>query len=165
MSFKTADLYDVYSDSLSVCVPMFADFGGVDVFYGEIVTVKCFEDNSRVKELSATPGAGCVLVVDGGGSERCALLGDMIAEAFVQNRWAGVIINGCVRDTVDLAQMNLGIKALNCMPRKSTRRGEGQVDLPVHFADVTFTPGAWVYADHDGIVVAPHQLDLTKVEA
>lgn len=153
MTFKTADLFDDHGDTLQVLSPDFVDFGGRDVFCGPIVTVKCFEDNSRVKEFSQTPGNGRVLVVDGGGSLRCALLGDMIAAKFVENGWAGLVIYGCVRDTVDLAGMDLGVKALAATPRKSIRRNEGQTDLPITFGDVTFQPGQWLYADHDGVVV------------
>lgn len=160
MPFKTADLYDQYENVLQVAEPLFADFGGKDRFFGPAETVKCFEDNSRVKELLNSPGNGRVLVVDGGSSIRCALLGDMIAESAVKQGWAGVIINGCVRDVEDMAGMDLGVKALASTPRKSVRRGEGQTGLPVTFAGVTVTPGDWVYADADGIIVSAQELSL-----
>jgi regulator of ribonuclease activity A len=124
-------------------------------FVDQRSTVKCFEDNSRIKEALAEPGAGRVLVVDAGGSARCAMLGDLIAENAVANGWAGVIIDGCVRDTARLAEMALGVKALGSIPRKSTRRGEGQRDLPIVIGGVTVRPGDWVYSDADGVVVAP----------
>ena len=159
MDFKTADLYDRFEDQVRVCDPQLRDFGGRIAFHGEAVTAKCFEDNTQVKEILAGPGAGRVLVVDAGGSLRCAMLGDLIAAGAVANGWAGVILFGCVRDCADLAAMDLGIKALAANPRKSIRRGEGQRDLPVTFAGVRFTPGDWVYADADGILVADHALD------
>jgi regulator of ribonuclease activity A len=154
MSFKTADLYDHDETLVRVCDPLFRDFGGRRAFFGEVVTVKCFEDNTQIKSVLAQPGAGRVLVADAGGSLRCAMLGDLIAASAVAQGWAGVILYGCVRDTDELAAMDLGVKALAANPRKSQRRGEGQRDLPVTFAGVRFAPGDWVYADGDGILVA-----------
>jgi regulator of ribonuclease activity A len=158
MSFKTADLYDQHGDNLRVCEPIFRDFGGLARFYGPIVTVKCFEDNSLVKSTLAEPGAGRVLVVDAGGSRRCAMLGDLIAASAVEQGWAGVVLFGCVRDTVEIGAMPLGIKALASLPRKSERRGEGQRDIPVTFAGVRFAPGDHLYSDEDGILVAERAL-------
>jgi len=155
MTFSTADLYDRFEEQLAVCEPIFSDYGGRETFFGPAVTVKCFEDNSRVKEALAQPGEGRVLVVDAGGSARCAMLGDLIAESAVANGWVGVIIDGCVRDTARLAAMDLGVKALGSIPRKSTRRGEGQRDLPILLGGVQVRPGDWVYCDADGVVVAP----------
>lgn len=160
MIFKTADLYDQYETQVRVCDPIFCDYGGRNAFYGEVVTVKCFEDNTQVKSTLAEPGAGRVLVADCGGSLRCAMLGDLIAASAVAQGWAGVILYGCVRDSDEIAEMALGVKALNTNPRKSQRRGEGQRDLPVTFAGVCFTPGNWVYADGDGILVADTPLPL-----
>jgi len=154
MGFSTADLFDRYEASLRVCEPLFRDFGGRTQFCGPVVTVKCFEDNSRIKEALGQPGEGRVLVADAGGSLRCAMLGDLIAEDAVANYWSGVILTGCVRDTARLAELDLGIKALAAIPRKSTRRGEGQRDVPVQIAGVCIQPGDWVYCDGDGIVVA-----------
>ncbi|WP_295456160.1 ribonuclease E activity regulator RraA [uncultured Thiodictyon sp.] len=158
MSFKTADLYDHDETRVRVCDPLFRDFGGRRAFFGEVVTVKCFEDNSQIKSALAQPGAGRVLVADAGGSLRCAMLGDLIAASAVSQGWAGVVLYGCVRDTDELAGMDLGVKALAANPRKSQRRGEGQRDLPVTFAGVRFAPGDWVYADGDGILVADTRL-------
>ncbi len=158
MEFKTADLYDQHEDSLRVCAPLFRDFGGLRRFSGPIATVKCFEDNSQVKAVLAEPGAGKVLVVDAGGSMRCAMLGDMIAASAVQNGWQGVVMFGCIRDSADIAGMTLGVKALATNPRKSQKRGEGQRDIPVSFADIRFQPGDFLYADEDGIVVAGEPL-------
>lgn len=152
--FVTCDLCDDHPLAVSVCEPLFLNFGGRTTFHGPIVTVKCHEDNSRVKELLGTPGDGRVLVVDGGGSLRCALLGDLIAADAVRHGWAGVIIHGAVRDVDALADMDLGIQAMASIPLKSIRKGVGEVDLPVTFAGVTFRPGAYVYADNNGVVVS-----------
>jgi regulator of ribonuclease activity A len=153
MDFKTADLYDRHEDRVRVCEPLFRDFGGRRRFAGPVATVKCFEDNTQVKAALAEPGAGRVLVVDAGGSLRCAMLGDLIAESAVENGWAGVLMYGCVRDSAELSGMALGVRALAANPRKSVRRGEGQRDLPVSFAGVAFRPGDWVYCDEDGVLV------------
>ena len=158
MEYSTADLYDRFETEMRVCDPIFRNFGGRIAFAGPAATVKCFEDNTQVKTVLAEPGAGRVLVVDAGGSLRCAMLGDLIAGGAVTNGWAGVVIWGCVRDTQALAAMELGIKALAANPRKSQRLGEGQRDCPVAFAGVRFAPGDWVYADADGILVAERRL-------
>ena len=150
----TADLCDEHGDAVQVCEPVFHAFGGRRAFSGPVSTVRCFEDNSRVKEAVGAPGEGRVLVVDGGGSRRRALLGDMLGEAAVRNGWVGVIIHGCIRDSAALGQMNLGIRALGTMPLRSEKRDEGERDVPVRFAGVTFRPGDFVYVDEDGIVLA-----------
>jgi len=154
MTFVTCDLCDEHPNDVRVCEPMFAQFGGRNAFGGEIVTIKCFEDNSRVKETLATPGAGKVLVVDGGGSLRCALLGDLIGDSAVKNAWAGVIVYGCVRDVDALAELDLGVQALAAIPLKSVRKGVGEVGIPVTFGGITFKPGEFVYADNNGVIVA-----------
>lgn len=166
-NFITCDLLDA-NPECQVCLPniegkSFYSFGGKDRFCGEIVTVKCFEDNSRVKSLLATTGKdsqgnGKVLVVDGGGSMRCALLGDMIAQSAIDNGWEGVIVYGCVRDVDDMAQMDLGVMALGCIPRKSTRRDEGQTDIEISFGDLTLRSGMYVYADNNGIIASEKSL-------
>ncbi len=159
MTFSTCDLYDEHADRVTVVAPGFRSFGGRTAFAGAAVTVKCFEDNSRVKEiLMGEDGAGKVLVVDGGGSQRCALLGDLIAGGAVKRGWEGILINGCVRDVAALSELDIGVCALNPTPRKSTRRGEGQRDLPISFADAVFHPGDHIYADADGILVSPAAL-------
>ena len=158
MSFVTCDLCDDHPDNVRVCEPMFNTFGGRDAFGGRIRTVKCFEDNSRVKELLATPGQGDVLVVDGGGSLRCALLGDLIGESAVQNGWSGVVVYGCVRDVDALGDLDLGVQALASMPLKSVRKGIGEVDVPVTFGGITFVPGQYVYADNNGVIVSDKKL-------
>jgi regulator of ribonuclease activity A len=150
----TADLCDEHGDELQICEPVFRVFGGRHAFSGPISTVRCFEDNSRVKEAVESPGAGHVLVVDGGGSRRRALFGDKLGSAAVRNGWAGVIIHGCIRDSAELGRMDLGIRALGTMPLRSEKRGEGERDVPVRFAGVTFRPGEHVYVDEDGVIVA-----------
>lgn len=158
MTFVTCDLCDDHPQDVSVCEPMFGSFGGRSAFGGEIVTVKCHEDNSRVKELLATHGKGKVLVVDGGGSLRCALMGDMIGESAVQNGWEGVIVYGCVRDVDALAELDLGVQAIASIPLKSVRKGAGETGLDVTFGGVTFIQGHYVYADNNGVIVSPRNL-------
>ncbi|MDH2273069.1 ribonuclease E activity regulator RraA [Moraxella porci] len=162
--FVTCDLLDDNSDkAIGVVSPYidgksFKNYGGRTSFGGQAVTVKCFEDNSRVKELLATDGDGRVLVVDGGGSIRCALLGDMIAESAVKYGWAGVIVYGCVRDVHAMRQMELGVQALASIPQKSTRKGIGEVGVTLQFGGVTIRDGDYVYADNNGILVAAEPL-------
>lgn len=163
-AFVTCDLLDdnegkdIQVVSPSLDGKFFRSFGGRKVFGGQAVTVKCFEDNSRVKELLATDGAGRVLVVDGGASMRCALLGDMIAESAVKHGWAGVIVYGCVRDVDALGELDLGVQALGCIPQKSTRKGVGETGVTLHFGGVSIADGAYVYADNNGILVSPVSL-------
>jgi regulator of ribonuclease activity A len=152
MSFKTADLCDEYPDSLQICETGFSSFGGRARFFGQISTIKCFEDNSLVREAVAEPGEGRVLVVDGGGSRRCAMLGDLLAAKAVAKGWSGVLIYGLIRDSAEIADMDLGVKALGTHPLKSVKKGVGERDVVVHFAGVTFVPGEYLYADEDGIV-------------
>ncbi len=156
--FKTADLYDDHGSSLQVCEPLFQHYGGNKSFCGPLVTIKCFEDNSLVGETLGTPGDGRVLVVDAGGSKRCAMLGDRLAQKGVDNGWAGVVMFGCIRDAEDIGAMPIGVMALATIPRKSIKKGIGEKDLDVCFAGVTFCSGEWLYADLDGIVVSKHQL-------
>ena len=152
MSFKTADLCDEYSDSLQICEPGFSDFGGRRRFFGQISTIKCYEDNSLVREAVAEPGEGRVLVVDAGGSMRCAMLGDLLAAKAVAKGWSGVLMYGLIRDSADIAQMDLRVKALGTCPLKSVKKGVGERDVEVRFAGVNFSPGSYLYADEDGIV-------------
>lgn len=160
MSFKTPDLCDAFSDECQIVLgtPRFFDFGGKLSFNGPISTLKVFEDNTLVRQQLETDGKGRVMVVDAGGSNRCAMLGDNLAELGVKNNWAGIIMYGCIRDSEDIAQLALGVKALGTMPLKSVKRGEGQIDIPVTFAGVTFTPGDFAYCDADGIITAGRDL-------
>ena len=158
MDFRTADLCDQYADELDICEPLFRDYGGRRRFAGRIATIKCFEDNSRVRDLTAEVGDGRVLVIDAGGSLRRAVLGDLLAQKAVDNGWAGVVIYGCLRDSAAISSMPIGVKAIGTCPLKTDKRGDGQRDLPVRFAGVQFRPGDWLYADEDGIVVARRSL-------
>src|SRR5918994_531120 len=151
----TADLYDEHGEALQSCDVQFRQFGGRTRFSGRIVTVACHEDNALLKSVLSEPGEGRVLVVDGGGSLHTALMGDLIAGLAVASGWSGAIINGAVRDVATLRTLELGIKALGSNPRKSTKIGQGERDLPVEFGGVTFTPGDAVFSDDDGIVVLP----------
>lgn len=158
MDFKTTDLCDEFSDRLQVAEPIFGDYGGEVMFSGSIVTLKVFEDNSLVRAVLEEPGDGRVLVVDGGGSMRCALVGDQLAELAEDNEWAGVIVNGCIRDSQAIGEIPIGVKALGVHPLKSVKRGVGERDIPVRFAGVTFQPGHSVYADEDGLLVSEKPL-------
>ncbi|MFW5454301.1 ribonuclease E activity regulator RraA [Thioalkalivibrio sulfidiphilus] len=149
----TADLCDQHGEAVSVCETHFGDYGGITAFSGEIVTVRCFEDNVLVRQTLEGEGRGKVLVVDGGGSLRCALFGDMLAQTALDNGWAGVIVNGCIRDVAVIVTLPIGVKALGTHPRKSEKRGEGAVNVPVSFGAITFRPGERVFADEDGVVV------------
>ncbi|WP_449434058.1 ribonuclease E activity regulator RraA [Pseudomonas putida] len=160
--YVTPDLCDAYPDLVQVLEPMFSNFGGRDSFGGQIVTIKCFEDNSRVKEQVELDGKGKVLVVDGGGSLRCALLGDMLAEKAAKNGWEGLVIYGCVRDVDVLVQTDVGVQALASHPLKTDKRGIGDLDVPVTFAGVTFRPGEYLYADNNGVIVSPSPLKMPQ---
>ena len=154
MTIATTDLSDAHPQA-QVCEPMFADFGGRIDFHGPIRTLKIFEDNALVRAELEKPGEGRVLVVDGGGSMRCALVGGNLGALGVKNGWAGIVVNGCVRDSEELAAQDIGIKALGTHPRKSEKGlHSGHVDKVVSFAGANFSPGAWLYADADGIVVS-----------
>lgn len=155
----TPDICDAHPE-VRVLDPLFVNFGGIEAFCGPVRTIKCFEDNSRVKEAVSEPGDGAVLVVDAGGSQRCALLGDMLAEKAADNGWAGVVMYGCVRDVDALAETELGVQALGAHPRRSEKRGEGQRDIAVTFAGTTIQPGQWLYADNNGILIADRRLAL-----
>lgn len=154
MSFQTTDLCDAHEGAVNVVEPMFQSFGGKAAFSGQISTIKCFEDNSLVREALGKPGAGRVLVVDGGGSLRCALLGDQIAALAEKNRWEGVVVYGCIRDSEAIDRVDIGVRALATHPLKSVKKGAGDTDVPVTFGGVTFRPGHYLYADADGIIVA-----------
>lgn len=158
--FPVTDLCDEFSDRLQICDPIFTDFGARLEFGGPISTVKCFEDNTLVRAALEEPGEGKVLVVDGGASDRCALLGDNLAQLAIDNDWAGIVVYGCIRDSGEISQMDVAVKALNTHPKKSAKKGSGERDNPVRFAGVSFMPGDWLYADLDGVVVSESELSL-----
>ncbi len=155
MPFATVDLCDQFRASIQVALPVFRSYGGKEAFSGQIETARCFEDNVILKELLAKPGAGKVLVVDAGGSLRKALVGDKVAALAAQSGWAGVVLNGCVRDLRGLATCQVGLFALGHVPLASDKLGWGTAGGAVQFAGVTFTPGHYLYADQDGLVVLP----------
>jgi regulator of ribonuclease activity A len=159
MSFTTPDLYDAHEKDVQVADPLFRNYGGAPRFCGPIATLKLHEDNSLVRTALEEPGNGRVLVIDGGGSLRCALVGDQLAVLARKNGWAGIVVNGCIRDSVEIGNMDIGIKALNTNPRKSVKKGAGDRDIAVTFAGVTFRPGEFVYADEDGVLVSAKRLD------
>jgi regulator of ribonuclease activity A len=150
----TPDLCDQHADKVRVVDPIFKNFGGKKAFMGEIATVKCFEDNSCVRQILAKPGEGRVLVVDGGGSMRRACLGDVLCGMAVNHSWRGILVYGCIRDIDAIAQMNLGVQALGVHPMKTEKKSVGEIDVPVNFGGVTFSPGDTLYADNNGIVVS-----------
>ena len=158
MKFATADLFDNHADELEVCAPIFLDFGGHTDFYGPIRTLKVFENFGITKSTLATDGKGHVLVIDGGGSLRCAMLGDKLAQLAIDHNWKGILINGCVRDSAAISKLSIGVKALGTNPTRPSPEGEGQLDVPVRFASVTFHPGHFLYADADGVVLSEHDL-------
>ncbi len=152
-AFSTPDLSDDHAESRSIELP-FRNFGRRQQFYGPVVTIKCHEDNSLVKACVAEVGQGRVIVVDGGGSLRRALLGDMLAEKAAQSGWAGLVINGAVRDVDEIAEIDLGVKALGCCPIKTEKLGVGQRDIPLHVGGVAISPGQYIYADNNGVIVS-----------
>lgn len=159
MTFTTPDLYDAHEKDVQVAEPLFRNYGGAARFCGSIATLKLHEDNSLVRTALEEPGDGRVLVIDGGGSLRCALVGDQLAVLAKKNGWSGIVVNGCIRDSVEIGRMDIGVKALNTNPRKSVKKGAGDRDIPVAFAGVTFRPGDFVYADEDGLLVCARRLD------
>ncbi len=158
----TPDLCDAFPDLVQVVDPLFTNYGACKSFSGEIVTVKCFEDNSKVKELVGTDGSNKVMVVDAGGSMRCACLGDMLAEKAAHNGWQGIIMYGCIRDVDIIAGTSLGVQALGVHPKKTDKKGIGDVNIPVVFGGVTFTPGHYIYADNNGVIVSAKPLKMAN---
>ena len=150
---NTADLYDERGDELDSVALQFQSIGGHTHFSGSVRTIRCFEDNALVKSTLSTPGGGAVLVVDGSGSLRTALMGDLIAASAVSNGWAGVVVNGAIRDRTAIAELPLGVKALGSNPRKSAKAGAGEVDVELVIDGVTIRPGAMIWCDPDGILV------------
>jgi len=161
LKLSTPDLCDAHPTRVRVLDSIFQNYGGKTSFFGPAVTIKCFEDNSVVKELVGTPGHGQVIVMDGGGSLRRAILGDMLAEKAWQNGWAGLVIFGCIRDCAEIAAMDIGVKALNTHPVKTEKRGIGDKNVEVCFAGQSIRPGDWVYSDENGVVVSDVELSLS----
>lgn len=153
------ELCDRYPEDVRILEPMLGNFGGRERFFGQIVTIKAFEDNSLVREQVALPGEGRVLVVDGGGSMRRAMLGDMLAEKASANGWAGIIIYGCIRDVNAIADLDIGVQALGAHPLKTDKKGIGELNVDVRFGGVDFVPGEYCYADNNGVLVSQKPLE------
>ncbi len=159
MDLLTADLCDAYEDLLQdgrlrVVETVFGSYGGRAAFHGQIATLRLFEDNGLVRPTLQTAGHGRVLVIDGGGSLRHALVGDQLAALAMQNDWAGIVVNGCIRDSRAIGTMEIGVLALGTHPRKTAKKGHGEAEAPVRFGGVSFHPGEWLYADEDGVLVS-----------
>ena len=154
----TTDLYDDFEGACGTCAIQFRDFGGRRQFFGRVRTVRCYHDNVLFRGMLTERGDGGVIVVDGGGSTAIALMGDMLAARARDNGWSGVIINGAIRDSAEIAGIDLGVKALGVNPAKSEKKGAGETDVELEFGGVRFRPGDWVYCDEDGILVSPTEL-------
>ena len=159
MTIAVADLCDAHHDKIKLAEPIFKQFGKKTSISGSIVTVKVFEDNVLVKKALETIPEGSLLVVDGGASKRCALMGDNLAAIAVNRKLAGVIINGCIRDSAEINAMDIGVFALGTNPFKSIKEGKGQQNIPVQFAGLNWQPGYFAYADSDGIIISENKLD------
>ena len=158
MTFKTADLSDTHEGKVQIVSPGLINFGGNKRFHGEIVTIRSLDDNSRVREQIRTAGQGKVLVIDNEASMRCAMLGDMMAAALHENGWSGVVVNGCIRDAADIAEMDIGVKALATNPLGSVKEGRGEANVEVSFLGASFRPGEFLYSDEDGILLSVSRL-------
>jgi regulator of ribonuclease activity A len=156
---QTTDLYDDFEGNVQTCSTQFRDFGSIRSYSGRIRTVRCKNDNQLFRALLDEPGDGCVVVVDGGGSTSNALMGDIIAAKGKANGWAGCVINGAVRDSAELANIEFGAKAIGTNPAKSTKTGAGEVDVVVEFGGTRFEPGHWIYCDEDGVLVSPVEIE------
>lgn len=164
MVISTPDLCDHFGEAVQVADPVFSHYGAIRQFGGQVVTVKCFEDNSKVGETLRATGHGKVLVVDGGGSLRRSLLGDKLAALGVDNGWAAIVVYGAIRDVEQIAQMPIGVMALGTIPRKTEKRGVGQVNVPLNFAGLRVASGDYLYADGSGLIVSDQALQLPADE-
>lgn len=158
MSLATTDISDAHP-AAQVAAPIFHHFGGKQQFSGPAKIIKVFEDNSLVRDMLETDGEGRVLVVDGGASMRCALVGGNLGQLGVDNGWSGILVYGCVRDSAELGAQAIGVMAMATHPKKSVKRGIGEEDLEVRFADLRIAPGDWIYADEDGVVVTSARIE------
>ncbi|MCL9783534.1 ribonuclease E activity regulator RraA [Vibrio sp. S4M6] len=160
MEYNTSALCDIYIDQVDVVEPMFSNFGGSVSFAGQITTIKCFEDNSLIRDILEQDGVGRILLVDGGGSLRRALIDAEIASMAEENEWEGIIVYGCVREVDELEDMSIGIQALASVPVGAAQHGVGEVDVPVNFGGVTFLPEDYVYADNTGVILSQEPLNI-----
>lgn len=160
MEYNTSELCDMFYDVVDVVEPMFSNYGGCSSFGGSITTIKCFEDNGLITEVLSEDGEGKVLLVDGGGSLRRALVDAKIAELAAGNNWEGIILYGTVRDVDTLEELDIGIQAMASIPVGAESNSVGEVDIPVNFGGVTFLPGDHIYADNTGVILSPEALDI-----
>ncbi|NOH81697.1 ribonuclease E activity regulator RraA [Vibrio sp. RE86] len=160
MEYNTSALCDIYLEQVDVVEPMFSNFGGSASFAGQITTVKCFEDNGLIREILEQDGLGRVLLIDGGGSLRRALIDAELASLAEENEWEGIVAYGCVREVDELEDMSIGIQALASIPVGATNQGVGEVDVPVNFGGVTFLPEDYLYADNTGVILSQEPLDV-----
>ena len=158
MTLATADLCDAHPDRVKVCQTPFRSFGQVAAFHGPIRTLSVLDDNALVRQVLERPGQGAVLVVNGGGSLKRALVGDNLAKLAIDNGWAGIVVHGVIRDSGVIDSMGIGIKAMGVIPLRADRDAIGEIDIPTAFGGVIFTPGDWLYADEDGVVVSAQRL-------
>ena len=160
MGYKTCDISDQLHPQVQYLEPKYVSYGSKDIFSGRIVTVKCFEDNSFVRDALSLNGKDSVLVVDAGASMNCAMLGDQLASMAISNKWEGILINGLIRDSEQINQMDIGVRALGVHPLKSVKRGIGEKNLMLNFSGVNFTPDEYLYADEDGVVVVKEKVKI-----
>ncbi|WP_427791260.1 ribonuclease E activity regulator RraA [Brevundimonas diminuta] len=158
MTFATADLCDAHPDTVKVCQTAFRSFGKIAAFHGPVRTLSVLDDNALVRQTLERPGHGAVLVVNGGGSLKRALVGDNLARLAIDNGWAGIVVHGAIRDSGVINTMNVGVKAVGTIPLRADREAIGEIDIPTSFGGVIFTPGEWLYADEDGLIVSPRPL-------
>ncbi|WP_312139145.1 ribonuclease E activity regulator RraA [Brevundimonas sp.] len=156
--FATADLCDAHTDIVRVCQTVFHSYGKVKAFSGPIRTLSVLDDNALVRSTLEGPGRGCVLVINGGTSLKRALVGDNLAKLAIDNGWAGIVVNAAIRDTAVIDTMDIGIKAIGTCPLRADREALGEIDIPTSFGGIIFRPDDWLYADADGVIVAPHKL-------
>lgn len=160
MRIDTSELCDIYLDQVDVVEPIFSSFGGINTFYGKVTTVKCFENNGLIEEILGEDGAGRVLVVDGGGAVRRALIDADLAQLAADNHWEGIVVFGAVRQIADLESIDVGIQALAPIPVGADESTQGESDVPVNFGGVTFFPEDYIYADLTGIILSQEPLEL-----
>ncbi|MBD1175834.1 ribonuclease E activity regulator RraA [Vibrio cholerae] len=166
MEYNTSALCDIYLDQVDVVEPMFSNFGGCASFAGQITTIKCYEDNGLIRETLEQDGLGRILLIDGGGSLRRALIDAELAALAEENEWEGIVVYGSVREVDELEEMSIGIQAIASIPVGATSQGIGEVDIPVNFGGVTFLPEDYLYADNTGIIISqePLSADLSEEE-
>lgn len=165
MEYNTSALCDIYLDQVDVVEPMFSNFGGCASFAGQVTTIKCFEDNGLIRETLEQDGLGRVLLIDGGGSLRRALVDAELAAIAEENEWEGIVVYGCVREVDELEDMSIGIQALASIPVGAPAQGIGEVDVPVNFGGVTFMPEDYLYADNTGIILSQEPLNTTDLDS